>query len=72
MYKFWYDCIKPKYQNSTKLSYMDTDSFMIHVQTKDVYKDIAHDVEKRFSKSNYRIERPLPQGKNKKVIVLII
>ena len=51
---------------------MDTDSFIIHVQTKDVYKDIAHDVEKRFSKSNYRIERPLPQGKNKKVIVLII
>ena len=23
MYKFWYDYIKPKYQNNTKLCYMD-------------------------------------------------
>ena len=27
MYKFWYDYIKPKYQNNAKLCYMDTDSF---------------------------------------------
>ena len=26
MYEFWYDCIKPKYQNNAKLHYMDTDS----------------------------------------------
>ena len=29
VYEFWYDCSKPKYQNNTKLCYMDTDSFMI-------------------------------------------
>ena len=26
MYEFWYDYIKPKYQNNAKLCYMDTDS----------------------------------------------
>ena len=26
MHEFWYDCIKPKYQNNAKLHYMDTDS----------------------------------------------
>ena len=42
MYEFWYDYIKPK------LCQMDTDSFIIHIKTKDVYEDIAKDVEKRF------------------------
>ena len=28
MYEFWYDYIKPKYQNNEKLCYMDTDSFI--------------------------------------------
>ena len=27
---------------------MDIDSFIIHIQTKDVYKDIADDVKKRL------------------------
>ena len=25
MYQFWYDYIKPKYQNNAELCYMDTD-----------------------------------------------
>ena len=29
MYEFWYDYIKPKYQNNAKLFYMDTESFII-------------------------------------------
>ena len=48
MYEFWYDYIKPKYQNNENLCYMDTDSFIIHIKTEDVYEDIADDVEKRF------------------------
>ena len=44
MYEFWYDYIKPKYQQNAKLCYMDTDSFLIHIKTEDVYKDIANDV----------------------------
>ena len=42
----------------------------IYIETEDFYKDIAGDVEKWFDTSNYdKIdERPLPIGKNKKVI----
>ena len=36
-----------------------------------LYKDIANDVEKRFDTSNYEVNRPLPTGKNKKVIGLM-
>ena len=43
---------------------MDTDSFIFHVKTDDIYKDIAEDVEKRFGTSNYEIDRPLPKAKN--------
>ena len=32
MYKFWYDCIKPKDQDRAKLCYMDTDSFVIDIK----------------------------------------
>ena len=70
MDEFWYVYIKPKYENNAKLCYMDTDSFIIHIKTEDVYKDIAGDVEKRFDTSNYEVNRPLPIGKNKKVIRL--
>ena len=71
MYEFWYDCIKPKYQNNAKLCYMDADSLIIHIKTEDVYEDIAHDIEKRFDTSNYEVEcnsidRPLPIGKIQK------
>ena len=65
MYEFWYDYVKPKYGENAKLCYMDTDSFIVHVKTDDIYKDIAEDVETRFDTSNFEIARPLPQGKNK-------
>ena len=38
MYKFWYDYIKPKYGDKTKLCYTDSDSFIIHIITEDFYK----------------------------------
>ena len=34
-------------------------------------QDIAEDVETRFDTSNYELDRPLPKGKNKKVIGLM-
>ena len=72
MYEFWYDYIKPKYQDRAKLCYMDTDSFVIHIIAEDFYKDISNDVEKWFDTSNYGKDdkRSLPIGKNKKVISL--
>ena len=66
MYEFWYDYIKPKYGENTKLRYMDTDSFIVHVKTDDIYKYIPKDVRKRFDTSNNEIYRPLPKEKNKK------
>ena len=33
MYEFWYDCIKPKYEDRAKLCYVDTESFIIHIIT---------------------------------------
>ena len=71
MYEFWFDYMKPKYNDNVKLCYMDTDSFVINIKTNDFYKDIANDVEKRFDTSNYEVNRPLPMGKNKKVIGLM-
>ena len=55
---------------------MDADSFSVHIKTEDICKDIAEDVETRFDTSNYvlgcnSIDRPLPKGKNTKVIGLM-
>ena len=71
MYEFCYDHMKPKYNDKVKLCYMDTDSFIMSINTNDFYKDIATDVERRFDTSNYELNRPLPTGKNKKVIELM-
>ena len=71
MYEFWYDYMKPIYNDNVKLCYMDTDSFVMNIKTNDFYKDIANDVEKRFDTSNYEVNRPLPTGKNKKIIGLM-
>ena len=70
MYEFWYNYLKPKYGDKVKLCYMDTDSFIVHIETEDFYKDIAMDVDKWFDIFAYDKDdnRPLPIGKNKKVI----
>ena len=69
MYKFWYDYIKPKYEDRAKLCYTDTDSFIIHIITEDFFEDIADDVTKWFDTSNYdeNDKRPFPISKSKKV-----
>ena len=38
MYEFWYDYMKPKYNNDVKLYYMDTDSFIMNIKTNDFIK----------------------------------
>ena len=60
IYEFWYDYIKLKYQNDTKLCYMDTDSFITYTKPEDFYEDIVDDVKKRFDTSNNEVNRPLP------------
>ena len=66
MYDFWYNCLKPKYNEKVKLSYIDTDSFIVYINTGDIFNDIAQDVETRFDTSNYELGRLLPRGRNKK------
>ena len=50
---------------------MDTDSFIEYIKTDDIYKNISEDVETRFDTPNYKLDRPLPKGKNKKVLGLM-
>ena len=74
MYEFHYDYMVPKYGENIKLCNMDTDSYVYDIKTEDFYKDIAGDVEARFDTSGYKdkpCSRPLPVGKNKKVIGLM-
>ena len=71
MYEFHYDYRLPKYGENLKLCYMDTDSLVYDIQTEDFYADIANDIIERFDTSNYDVKRPLPMGKNKKVIGMI-
>ena len=71
MYEFWYDYVKAKYEDRVRLCYMDTDSFVLNVRTKDFYKDISEDVKDRFDTSNFYCDRPLPIGVNKKVVGLM-
>ena len=40
MYKFWYDNIKPKYEDRAKLRYTDTDSFIIHIIAEEFLKTL--------------------------------
>ena len=63
MYDFWYDYIKPEYCENAKLCYMDTGSFIVHVKTDNIYKDIAEDIKRRFDSSNFDLQIPLSKGK---------
>ena len=41
---------------NANICYMDTDSFIVHVKTGDIYKDIAEDVETRLDTSNFELD----------------
>ena len=57
--------LNPKYQQNVRLFCIDALSFIIHAKTKDIYEDIANDVEKKFNTFSYEVNRPLPTGKKK-------
>ena len=44
--------------------------FIVYIKTEDIYADIAKGAETIFDISNCELDRPLPKGKNKKVIGL--
>ena len=37
---------------------MDTSSLIVHIKSKDIYEDIAKNVEARFENSNYQLHIP--------------
>ena len=74
MYKFFYDYLKPKYGEKLRLLYMDTDSFILAIETDDFYKDTKVDLKEWFDISGYDKNMILPEeyaknaSVNKKVI----
>ena len=48
IHEFWHHYVKPKYNEKTKLCYMDIDSFIIYIKADNIYKDIAGNVETKF------------------------
>ena len=66
MYEFWYDHLKVKYGNEIQLIYSDTDSFIIEVETDDIYKDMLED-NHLYDFSDYPKNHPNFSLNNKKV-----
>ena len=52
----------------TKLCHMNTDKLKVNIKTEVVYLVISKNVKTKFDTSNYYLDRPLPKGKNIKVI----
>ena len=46
IYEFWYDYLTQKYNEQVKLCYLDTDRFIFHMKTEDLYKDILEEQKK--------------------------
>ena len=57
MYEFYQGYFQPQYADKVKLCYMDTDSFIIYIQTDEFDKDISKDAKERFDASRYSKDR---------------
>ena len=44
MHEFWYDYTAQRYGEKVKLCYMDTDNFIVYMETEDIYVDIANEM----------------------------
>ena len=53
MVNYWYNEMKPRYGDKARLLYTDTDSFVMEIQTDDIYADMARDGH-LFDTSNYK------------------
>ena len=73
MYKFYYDYFRPKFKAKMQLLYMDTDSFVLEIETDDFFEDTKCDLKEWFD-TNYDKNMVLPDeyidnaSVNKKVI----
>jgi len=67
MYHFYYEYLKPKYDDKCKLLFTDTDSFCCHIQTDNLYDDMRENIE-LFDTSNFEKDHPLYTTKNHRVL----
>ena len=68
VYETYYDRLQPYFgQEIIQLHYMDTDSFILSVNTKDIVKDLKY-LEDIFDFSNLDKNHELFSNKNEKVI----
>lgn len=54
MFDFFYNFLKPLYKENIRLLYTDTDSFILEIQTNNIYEDMKTNLN-RFDTSNYAI-----------------
>ena len=67
MYEFWYDHLKNKYNDKVELIYTDTDSYIIEVETDDIYKDM-YENKNQYDFSEYPENHHNFDKSNKKVL----
>ena len=67
MYDWYYNKLKKKYGENFILLYTDTDSLLVHIKTKDIYKDMS-ETKEEYDVSDYPTDHPLNDETNKKVI----
>ena len=67
MYRFNYQQIVAKYGSKAKLAYTDTDSFVYLTETKNIYDDIAANID-AFDTSDYPKTYPLHSQENAKTL----
>ena len=65
MYRFHYQQIVAKYGSKAKLAYTDTDSFVYLIETKNIYDDMAENID-AFDTSDYPKTHPLHSKENGK------
>lgn len=72
MYDYHYNVFIKKYGvENIKLCYTDTDSFIYHINTNNIYNDIQHDLHYYFDTSNYPNSHHCYSSENKKAVGLL-
>ena len=67
MYEFWYDHLEEKYNDKIQLIYTDTDSFIIEINTDDIYKHMFENKD-LYDFSEYPTDHHNYSLTNKKVL----
>ena len=68
MYRYFYDHLKVEYGEKCRLAYTDTDSFILEIETPNLYEDMEKHLEEWYDTSNYPKEHPLYSADRKKKV----